>query len=59
MDADLILVDLVPADFAVIPPSPNLYSRQGLRSVGPTLKRWRRDATERRVAAERSIEIGQ
>ena len=53
--ADLILVDLGPnlgalnragliaSDFVVIPLSPDLYSLQGLRNLGPTLRRWRRD----------------
>jgi len=57
--ADLILVDLGPnlgsinragliaADFVVIPLSPDLYSLQGLRNLGPTLRRWRRDWTDR------------
>jgi chromosome partitioning protein len=58
-EADVILVDLGPnlgsinragliaADFVVIPLSPDLYSLQGLRNLGPTLKRWRRDWTDR------------
>jgi len=57
--ADLILVDLGPnlgsinraaliaADFVVIPLSPDLYSLQGLRNLGPTLRRWRRDWADR------------
>jgi cellulose biosynthesis protein BcsQ len=57
--ADLILVDLGPnlgalnragliaSDFVVIPLSPDLYSLQGLRNLGPTLRRWRRDWADR------------
>src|ERR1700733_174353 len=57
--ADLILVDLGPnlgsinraaliaADFVVIPLSPDFYSLQGLRNLGPTLRRWRRDWADR------------
>ena len=59
VDADLILMDLGPnlgsinragliaADFVVIPLSPDLYSLQGLKNLGPTLKRWRRDWADR------------
>jgi chromosome partitioning protein len=51
--ADIILVDLGPnlgainraalisADFVVVPLSPDLFSLQGLRNLGPTLQMWR------------------
>ncbi len=51
--ANVILVDLGPnlgainraaliaADFVAIPPAPDLFSLQGLRNLGPTLRRWR------------------
>ena len=60
MRADLILVDvgpnlgalnraaLVAADRVVVPLAPDLYSIQGLHSLGPTLRQWRREWSERR-----------
>ena len=60
MLADLILVDvgpnlgalnraaLVTADHVVVPLAPDLYSIQGLRTLGPTLRRWREEWSERR-----------
>lgn len=59
--ADAVLVDLGPnlgainraaligADFVVIPLSPDLFSLQGLRNLGPTLRRWREEWAERRA----------
>lgn len=53
--ADLVLVDVGPnlgainrsaltaADHVVIPLAPDLFSLQGLRNLGPTLVRWRRE----------------
>jgi chromosome partitioning protein len=69
--ADLILVDLGPnlgalnragliaSDFVVIPLSPDLYSLQGLRNLGPTLRRWRRDWADRlsRKPLEMDLEL--
>lgn len=58
-NADLILVDLGPnlgainraaliaADFVVFPLSADLFSLQGLRNLGPTLRRWRTDWEQR------------
>jgi len=58
--ADVAIVDLGPnlgainraaliaADFIVMPLSPDLFSLQGLRNLGPTLDRWREEWTERR-----------
>lgn len=52
-DADIVLVDvgpnlgainraiLVASDHVVIPLAPDLFSLQGLRNLGPTLRRWR------------------
>jgi chromosome partitioning protein len=60
VDADVILVDVGPSlgainrvamvasDYVVVPLSPDLYSIQGLRNLGPTLKAWRREWSERR-----------
>ena len=58
--SDLVLVDvgpnlgafnraaLVAADDVVVPLASDLYSLQGLRNLGPTLRRWRDEWTERR-----------
>lgn len=58
--AEMILVDvgpnlgalnraaLVAADYVVVPLAADLYSLQGLRNLGPTLKRWRGEWEERR-----------
>ena len=57
--ADLVLIDvgpnlgalnraaLVAAEDVVIPLNPDLYSLQGLRNLGPTLRRWRKGWKER------------
>lgn len=59
--ADAVLVDvgpnlgalnraaLVASDHVVVPLAPDLYSLQGLKNLGPTLKRWRGEWGERRV----------
>ena len=58
--ADIVLVDvgpslgainrsaLIAADFVVVPLGADLFSLQGLRNLGPALRRWRRDWTMRR-----------
>lgn len=58
--AGLVLVDvgpnlgafnraaLVTADHVVVPLAPDLYSLQGLRNLGPTLRRWQKEWAERR-----------
>jgi cellulose biosynthesis protein BcsQ len=58
--AGLVLVDvgpnlgafnraaLVTADYVVAPLAPDLYSLQGLRNLGPTLRRWQKEWAERR-----------
>ena len=55
MDADIILADvgpnlgainrsaLIATDHVVVPLGADLFSLQGLRNLGPTLKRWRMD----------------
>ena len=60
IDAQVILVDvgpnlgafnraaLVTADSVVVPLAPDLYSLQGLRNLGPTLRRWQEEWKERR-----------
>lgn len=57
--ADVILMDLGPnlgainrsaliaADYVVVPLSPDIFSLQGLRNLGPTLRRWRVEWEER------------
>ncbi len=57
--ADVILIDLGPnlgainraaliaSDFVVIPLGPDLFSLQGLRNLGPALRRWRDEWKER------------
>lgn len=58
-EAGLIVMDLGPnlgainraaliaADYVVVPLSPDLFSLQGLRNLGPTLRRWREEWGER------------
>jgi cellulose biosynthesis protein BcsQ len=57
--AELILMDLGPnlgainraaliaADHVIVPLAPDLFSLQGLRNLGPTLRRWRQEWQER------------
>jgi len=57
--ADVVLVDLGPnlgainraaliaADYVVVPLSPDLFSLQGLKNLGPTVRRWREEWEER------------
>ncbi|MEM8808456.1 MAG: AAA family ATPase [Cyanobacteria bacterium P01_G01_bin.38] len=57
--ADVVLVDLGPnlgainraaliaSDYIVVPLSPDLFSLQGLKNLGPTLRRWREEWKER------------
>lgn len=40
---------LISAEHVVIPLAPDLYSLQGLRNLGPTLRRWRNEWSERRA----------
>jgi cellulose biosynthesis protein BcsQ len=58
--ADLVLLDvgpnlgainrsaLIASDYVVVPLAADLFSLQGLRNLGPTLKRWRSDWAKRR-----------
>ncbi len=60
VDAQLTLVDVGPnlgsvnraallsADHVLVPLAPDLYSIQGLRNLGPTLRTWRKQWNERR-----------
>lgn len=59
-DADIVLIDVGPnlgainraamisSEHVVIPLAPDLYSLQGLRNLGPRLRRWREEWSERR-----------
>jgi cellulose biosynthesis protein BcsQ len=59
VDADVVLVDLGPnlgainraaliaSDYVVVPLSPDLFSLQGLKNLGPTVRRWREEWQER------------
>jgi cellulose biosynthesis protein BcsQ len=59
MQADVILIDvgpnlgainraaLIAADHLVVPMAPDLYAIQGLRNLGPTIRRWRAEWQER------------
>jgi cellulose biosynthesis protein BcsQ len=40
---------LIAADYVVVPLAPDLYSLQGLRNLGPTLRNWREQWSERRA----------
>ncbi len=58
-EADLVLIDvgpnlgainraaLIAADFVAVPLAPDLFSLQGLRNLGPTLRRWRKEWRQR------------
>jgi len=60
-EARLVLIDvgpnlgainraaLITAEHVVIPLAPDLYSLQGLKNLGPTLRRWRNEWSERRA----------
>lgn len=62
--AQMVLVDVGPnlgavnraamvaSDYVVVPLSPDLYSLQGLRNLGPTLRRWRSEWADRRPKAD-------
>jgi hypothetical protein len=59
-DAQVVLMDLGPnlgainraaliaADYIIVPMSPDLFSLQGLKNLGPTLRQWRDGWKERR-----------
>lgn len=67
--ADLVLMDLGPnlgainrtalisSDHVIIPLAPDLYSLQGLRNLGPTLRTWRAE-WEDRLARKPGLEFG-
>lgn len=67
-NADVILMDLGPnlgainraalisADYVVVPLSPDLFSLQGLRNLGPTLREWRK-AWNARIEKKPPVEL--
>ena len=67
-DADVILVDLGPnlgainraaliaADYIVVPLSPDLFSLQGLKNLGPTIRRWRKE-WQKRIPENRAANL--
>ena len=70
VDATIVLIDvgpnlgalnrasLITADAVILPLAPDLYSLQGLRNLGPTLRRWRTEWRKRlEVAQENGIDI--
>jgi cellulose biosynthesis protein BcsQ len=49
---------LVASHFVVIPVAPDLFSIQGLRNLGPTLRRWRTDWVKRRdMNPEKALDL--
>lgn len=68
-DANLALVDVGPnlgainraamiaSDYVVIPLAPDLFSLQGLRNVGPILRKWRKAWQERINKKPQSLDI--
>lgn len=66
--SDVVLVDVGPnlgainraallaCDYVVVPLAPDLYSLQGLRNLGPTLRTWRRDWAVRAPKAPANLE---
>ncbi|MCY4068037.1 MAG: AAA family ATPase [Acidimicrobiaceae bacterium] len=69
-EADLVLIDvgpnlgainraaLIAADFVVTPLAPDLFSLQGLRNLGPTLRDWRRQWQARLDRAKELASLG-
>lgn len=67
--ADLVIVDvgpslgainratLVASDHVVIPVAPDLYSLQGLRNLGPTLRKWRSGWQQRLSVRPRALDV--
>ncbi|WP_025781297.1 ParA family protein [Candidatus Synechococcus spongiarum] len=65
--ADVVLIDvgpslgalnraaLIAASHVVIPLGPDLYSLQGLKNLGPTLRRWREEWRDRLTRAPESL----
>ena len=68
-EPDIVLIDvgpnfgainraaLIASDYVVIPLAPDLFSLQGIRNVGPTLKEWRRGWRKRIEERPDSLDI--
>lgn len=71
VSADVVLVDvgpnlgainrsaLIASDQVVVPLAPDLFSLQGLRNLGPTLRAWREDWKKRLDVAEREPDVSE
>ena len=68
-EADVVLIDvgpnlgainraaLIASDYVVIPLAPDLFSLQGLRNVGPTLKAWKKQWQKRLQEKPQGMDI--
>ncbi|GIX46300.1 MAG: phage-related regulatory protein [Candidatus Tectimicrobiota bacterium] len=68
-EAQLVLIDIGPnlgalnraamvaADYVVVPLAADLFSLQGLRNLGPTLRRWREEWRERRERKPQELDL--
>ena len=68
-DASVVIVDvgpslgainraaLVASDHVVIPVAPDLYSLQGLRNLGPTLRKWRAGWTQQLDVRPKALDL--
>jgi chromosome partitioning protein len=68
-NTDLVLIDVGPnlgalnratllsAEYVVVPLAPDLFSLQGLRNLGPTLRDWRRGWDERKGKAPENLTL--
>lgn len=43
---------LISADYVVVPLGPDLFSLQGLKNMGPTIRQWRKDWKERKSKSQ-------
>jgi cellulose biosynthesis protein BcsQ len=67
--ADLVLIDVGPnlgainraaiiaAQYVVVPLTPDLFSIQGLKNLGPTLREWQTDWQERLIKRPKDLEL--
>lgn len=64
IQADVVLVDLGPnlgainraalvaSDYLIVPLAPDLFSLQGLKNLGPTIRTWRKEWEDRRIRCQ-------
>jgi len=69
IDADIVLIDvgpnlgainrsaLIAADHVIMPLVPDLYSLQGLKNLGPTLRQWRKEWGNRLKQKPENLDI--